>query len=273
MRAGSAAIRVMVVEDEALIAHDIAVRLRKAGFEVPAVVDTGERAVALAGELLPDLVLMDIRLKGRMDGIEAAERLRSLYDIPVVYLTAHADTDTLARANTAEPFGYLTKPLGGAALPGTIDVAIFKHRLEHRLREREAWLATTLRSVMEAVVITDGTGMVLFINPEAERLTGLGEAIAAGRPIADVVRLRHRDSNAESGSLVAEAIEHGRGVPIPSGTMLRGIDDTQTPVAGSLNVSRAGANLVGTVLVFRDLARKPVQRAEPRGGGSARRAQ
>jgi CheY-like chemotaxis protein len=119
--------RVMVVEDEALIAHDIVMRLSAAGFEVPAVVDTGERAVTMAGELTPDLILMDIRLKGTMDGIEAASQIRRLYDIPVIYLTAHADRDTINRAKAVEPHGYLTKPLGRAILPSTVEIAIHKH--------------------------------------------------------------------------------------------------------------------------------------------------
>src|ERR1019366_9693978 len=138
MTAASPVSRILVVEDEALIAHEIETRLRAAGLEVPGVTDTGEDAVELAGKVRPDLVLMDIRLKGRMDGIEAAESIRRLYDIPVVYLTAHADRDTLERAKAAAPFGYLTKPLGWSVLVTTIEIAIAKHHVERQLREREA---------------------------------------------------------------------------------------------------------------------------------------
>src|SRR5437660_2646136 len=105
-----AAPRVLVVEDEGLIARDIESRLRQSGYAVSAV-DTGEGAVDAARMLSPDVILMDIRLNGRMDGIEAAEAIRTRYDIPVVFLTARADRDTLDRAKLAAPFGYLTKPL------------------------------------------------------------------------------------------------------------------------------------------------------------------
>src|ERR1700758_4812661 len=103
-------VKILVVEDESVIARYIESRLRSLGYGVCAVVPSGEEAVQKAGEMHPDLVLMDIVLRGNMNGIEAAGQIRSRFNIPVIYLTAYADDDTLQRAKVTEPFGYLLKP-------------------------------------------------------------------------------------------------------------------------------------------------------------------
>src|ERR1700736_3113676 len=138
------AYKVLVVEDEGLIAHDIATRLQALGHEVVATVATAEEAVEQAAGA--DLVLMDIRIDGQRDGIAAAQEVRARHHIPVVFLTAHADRATLDRAKAADPFGYLVKPLGPASLHTSIEMAIYKHCLERQLEEQEAWLRTTLAS-------------------------------------------------------------------------------------------------------------------------------
>lgn len=126
--------RILVVEDEAIIAQDIKGRLEKQGYEVPSVVATGRDAVEKAKEDRPALVLMDIVLPGEMDGIEAAGVIRSQYDVPVVYLTAYSDDDVLRRAIETEPFGYITKPFEDSDLTRTIEMGLFKHRMEQKLR-------------------------------------------------------------------------------------------------------------------------------------------
>jgi len=103
--------RILVVEDESIVAADIQDRLESLGYEVPATVASGEKAVEQAGVLRPDLVLMDIQLNGRMDGVEAADQIRLRFGIPVIYLTANADHPTVQRAKVTEPFGYVIKPL------------------------------------------------------------------------------------------------------------------------------------------------------------------
>jgi len=102
-------VNVLVVEDESIVAMDIRASLIRLGYNVPAITYSGEAAIKKAGELLPDLVLMDIHLNGKMDGIEAAQQIHDRFDIPVVYLTAYSDEKTLERANVTEPFGYIIK--------------------------------------------------------------------------------------------------------------------------------------------------------------------
>ncbi len=116
--------RVLVVEDEGIVARDIAMTLKSLGYAVPAITSSGEEAVKQAGEVHPDLVLMDIRLKGDMDGIQAAEEIRTRFSIPVVYLTAYADNNTLQRAKITEPYGYILKPFQERELYTSIEIAL-----------------------------------------------------------------------------------------------------------------------------------------------------
>lgn len=187
--------RILVVEDEAIIANDIKLVLEAGGYRVTSVVATGARAVRRAEEDRPDLVLMDIVLPGELDGIQAARLIRARRDVPVVYLTAYTDQSIVARALDTEPFGYLAKPFGDRELWRTVEIALYKHRLERRLRESEKWLSTTLRSIGEAVLATGGDGLVRFLNPAAEELLGRGAAEALGKPLAEVMDLRDRASH------------------------------------------------------------------------------
>lgn len=133
--------RILVVEDEAIVAADIEQQLRSFGYEVVGLASRGERALELAGELLPDLILMDITIKGDIDGIETAKRIRTLAEIPVVFLTAHSDGPTLERAREAEPSGYLVKPYGESDLQATVKMALTRFDVERRLRETQRELA------------------------------------------------------------------------------------------------------------------------------------
>lgn len=129
-----AAEKILVVEDERVVARDIEKRLKKLGYVVPASVATGEDAIAKVAELRPDLVLMDIRLKGPMDGLEAAEQIRTDYNTPVIYLTAYADEATLQRAKATEPFGYIVKPFDERDLHVAIEVALRRQLSETAIR-------------------------------------------------------------------------------------------------------------------------------------------
>jgi len=128
------AYKVLVVEDEGLIAHDIATRVEALGHEVVGTVSTAEEAIEQAAGA--DLVLMDIRIDGHRDGIAAAQEVRARHHVPVVFLTAHADRATLERAKAASPFGYIVKPLGPASLNTSIEMAVYKHRMERQLEEQ-----------------------------------------------------------------------------------------------------------------------------------------
>jgi PAS domain S-box-containing protein len=243
--------KVLVVEDEGLIAHDIAQRLSALGHSVVATVSTAEEAIAQAAGA--DVVLMDIRIDGERDGIEAATEIRTRHHVPVVFLTAHADRSTLDRAKLAGPFGYVVKPLGPASLNTAIEIAIYKHQMERQLEEREAWLRTTLASAGEAILVAGPSGNILMLNREAEVLTGWKQAEAEGKPWMEVVRLTDAESGQDSGDLAALATL--RGEPIPLGRELRLIlrEGRQTPVEGSVAPVRTSAGPAGVVITLRDV--------------------
>lgn len=128
---------IMLVEDEIIVAADVKNRLENMGYAVLGIFDTGEEAIQKAGELKPDLVLMDIVLKGEMDGIDAAQKIRELFDIPLIYLTAYSDEKTLERAKVTEPFGYVLKPFEDREIQSAIEMALYKHQMEKKLKESE----------------------------------------------------------------------------------------------------------------------------------------
>lgn len=157
--------RVLIVEDEGLVAADLHLRLQRLGYDPVGIADTAEQAVALAHQLHPQLVLMDIHLAGGSDGTAAATQIQQSLNIPVVFLTAYADASTLERASLCGPFGYVIKPFEECALAATLQMALARHQAEAKVQGMERWLATTLSSIGDAVVSVDAQGTVNFFNP------------------------------------------------------------------------------------------------------------
>ena len=145
---------IFIVEDEAIVANDIKETLKNLGYSVPGIAKSGELALEMVSELRPDLVLMDIHLATRMDGIEAAGKIHVLYDIPVIYLTAYADKALLDRAKVTEPYGYVIKPYDERELHSVIEMALYKHRIEREIRKRDAVLFAVSSSVEWLLRIT-----------------------------------------------------------------------------------------------------------------------
>lgn len=133
-------INVLIVEDESIVAKDIQHSLKKLGYNVLGICSTGEDAIKSVEELGPDIVLMDIMLKGSMNGIEAAAKIRETNNIPVIFLTAYADENTLSKAKVSEPFGYIIKPFKEIDLHTSIEMAIYKHEKEHDLKKERDFL-------------------------------------------------------------------------------------------------------------------------------------
>jgi len=195
--------RVMVVEDENITARDIQGRLEKYGYTVCATVASGEQAVTKAAEAHPELVLMDIKLKGKIDGIEAAREIRSHLDIPIIYLTAYADDDLLARAKVTEPHGYILKPFQERELRAAIEMALYTCDRERKLRdlertrrrEVEKRFHDLFQNMKEGVclheVIYDEAGKavdyrILDVNSAYEAITGLKRKKALDRKASDL---------------------------------------------------------------------------------------
>lgn len=163
--------QILIVEDERIVADDIRMSLERLGYSVCGVVSSGEQAVERAKRMRPDLALMDIVLEGMMNGIDAAEVIRSRFDIPIVYLTAYSDSKTLERAKMSEPFGYVLKPFEDRDLHTTIEMALYKHKNEKLLRESEEKYRGLAENAHDAIYIIDQNGFQ-YGNPAFEKLTG-----------------------------------------------------------------------------------------------------
>lgn len=148
-------VNILVVEDEPIVAKDIEKRLKKLGYSVVALVDTGEGAIKEAKEKKPDLVLMDIKLHGEMDGIQTADLMVSRFDIPVVYLTAYADDTILNRAKLTTPFGYILKPFETRELHTAIEIALYRHKMEKKLKESEERYLAYVTAISQIIWIID----------------------------------------------------------------------------------------------------------------------
>src|SRR6185295_8492215 len=159
------------------------------GYTVSGIAGSGSEAVVKAVETRPDIVLMDIHLQGRMDGIEAGREIRDRCGIPVVYLSAFSDAATVARASDTEAFGYLLKPYEERELQTTIEMTLAKHRAEQRLEESERWLAAIHNGIDDAVIATDPENCVHSMNVAGEALTGWSMETAIGAPVAVVCQL------------------------------------------------------------------------------------
>lgn len=183
--------RILIVEDEVIVAMELKSRLASFGYEVVGAVGYGEEAIEKAVETAPDLLLMDITLAGALDGIEAARRIHEIRDIPVVYLTAHSDEQTLQKAKQGDPFAYLIKPFTESELRTTIEVALHKHTKERQARDTAEWFSEAANSLRGAVMATDETGAIRHMNPLAETFAECLESEAVGKLPHEVLTLKH----------------------------------------------------------------------------------
>jgi len=185
--------RILIVEDEHITAEDLAEILKGLRYQVTAVVSSGVEAIQEAEENPPDLVLMDIRIKGEMDGAETARILRERFDIPVVYLTAHADRETLEHAKQSRPLGYIVKPFHESELHASVEIALSKHRHDRSILSREHHVTAVLGALTTAIISVDQEETTLMMNRAGENLTGWSKQEALGESVRQVFRLADTD--------------------------------------------------------------------------------
>ena len=245
---------ILVVEDEAILALDLSDQLQDMGYRVCAIADRGETALALAERHRPDLVLMDIVIKGALDGVATSERLAATLRIPVVFLTAYGDDLTIDRAAHTAPYGYITKPYKARELRAAIEVALFKSRSERRLRESEHWYEQLLQAVADGLIATDAQSRVRYMNPAAERLLQRSVADSMGEVLEPLLRTIDLASGAAVVSPLARALgpeptstfSFGRAFVLPDGERVP-VDSSAAPIRGD------DGSLIGAVLTFRDI--------------------
>jgi diguanylate cyclase (GGDEF)-like protein/PAS domain S-box-containing protein len=249
-------IRILIVEDEGLIARDIENMVKNAGYEICDVVSSGQDAIESAEKHQPDLILMDIILRGDIDGVEAAERIREHFNIPVIYLTAHTDENTLERAKLTEPQGYTLKPVEQKELLTVIEMALYKHQLEMKLREREAWLSTLLQSIGEGVIATDKAGSITFMNPIAEILTGWHQEESIAKPLPSILHLVDEESGKLIKISIPELLSQKTRNPVNGNVQIVNYED-KIPIELSATIIKDAKDSVsGLVLVLHDLTER-----------------
>lgn len=254
-------IKILIVEDESIVAMDIKHRAEGLGYEVIGVTPSGEEALEMVRKNPPDLILMDIVLKGKIDGIEAAQRIHDNFDIPVLYLTAYSDEETLKRAKITEPFGYIIKPFEDRELHSSVEIAIYKHEMDRKLKESEKWLSTTLESIGDAVIATDKEGVIIFMNPVARKITGWDQDESIGKTLLDVFQLINEDTGIPLEDPVTKVLKKDAVIEMNDPALLITKNGTRLPIDdSSAPIRDENGNVIGVALVFRDITER--KRAE-----------
>jgi AmiR/NasT family two-component response regulator len=255
--------RILVVEDENVVALNIRTRLVELGYAVVGMAVTGESALAMieamaAGDR-PDLVLMDVKLKGDIDGIEAASAVRDRFDIPVVYLTAYTDVNIVDRAKITEPYGYVIKPFAATDLRTAIEIALYRHQVDRLARKREKLLNSTLASIGDALVTTDLDQKITFLNPSRRKPDWLYSARRnVGSSFNQVVQMLDSEGNSESNitnatteTIVGRAMTENRVIRLSAGTLLVDRDNKRIPIVDSVApIKDEFGEVAGAVMVF-----------------------
>jgi len=243
---------ILIVEDEKIVAMEIQDALKKMGYHVPATAMTGEEAVQKTKELRPMLVLMDIKLKNGMDGIEAAIQIRKECPVPIVFMTAHTDRETFLRSHIAEPYDYIIKPFQMKELNKRIEMALFRSRIEKHQKEKEQWMADTLNGISEGIVTTDLRGIIQFINTTAETITGWTDGEALRRPIQDVFPLTDEETGLIKSALGDKLLYNGQLLRESNHVLLSTRNNGRVPILFSVSPVRGHhGQVAGAVIAFR----------------------
>ncbi|MEW5957309.1 MAG: response regulator [Chloroflexota bacterium] len=257
--------QILIVEAEDIVAMDLKRKLMARGYEIPALASSGQEAIQTAAKVRPDLALLDIKLKGAMDGIDAAEQIQTRLNIPIILMTAQADDVTFQRAKNIRPAGYLLKPFAEKDLHNTIELAFYRHDMERELRESEQRLATILNNIGDAVVATTAEGHITFMNPIAEALTGWTQAEALEQKLTTVFDIRDPKTGANIANPLAIGSETVDSALTCRTLMLVGKDGNNVAVEAKITPIKNEPGLVtGAVVTFRKISHRRQPEAKTR---------
>ena len=257
--------KILIVEDNPLIAEDIKNMLATRGYTSIAIATSQEQALKAVRTQLPDIALMDIHLSDKLDGIDTAMELKQRHQVPVIYITAFADEDTVERAKVTEPYGYIVKPFDENELFYTLEIALYKQQSDRSIKESQLWLKTTLQCIGDGVIATDKKGRVVFLNSIAETLTGWQQSEALGCALEEVLDIVNEETLAALGNPVDQVLKTQDMVGISDKTLLVAKDGQKIPIAESgAPIRDDRGEIIGVVLVLRDqteerLARRYVE--------------
>lgn len=246
--------KIFIVEDEWIVVLELQHRVRDLGYEVVGTADNGDTAIRLVLETKPDLILMDINLKGDIDGIETSRQILQKYNVPIIYLTAYSDKATLERAKFTAPYGYILKPVEERDLHFSIEISLTKFQMEKKLRESEKNLSITLQSIGDGVIATDEKYLIKRMNTIAEKMCGWSFEDAIGRPLNQVFNIISALNRKPLDNPVEEVLRTGNIVSLTNHTILISRDGTERHIADSAAPIRDDSGEIqGIVLVFSDV--------------------
>ena len=248
---------ILIVEDNRSVAQELQEQLEELGYKVLDIACSGEEAIEKTKNLRPNIVLMNMRLKGTTDGIQVGDHIRNDYDTPVIYMIDYGSQATIRRAGATGPFGYIFRPLEEKQIFATIETAMIRHRLESKLQQSRQWLNTTLTSIGDGVIATDEQGLVRFINPMSAQHTGWHYTDAIGKSLLEVFAFVDENSHNPidileyQNMLSREISKHGfEGLLIPK-------QGKPVPVEANITAIKDGnGKAYGMVLVFRDVTQQ-----------------
>lgn len=249
--------KILIVEDDDIVALELNNQLSEFGYSVCDTITYGEDVIKRVEALEPDLILMDIKLKGEVDGIKAAEAVNEKFDIPVVFLTAYSDESTVNRVKNTDPYGYLIKPYTKRELKSTIEIALYKYKTQKQIRENEKQLFTTLKCIGDAVVSTDVNGNINFMNPMAEKLSGWTLEEVHKKHLTDCIQIIREKDHKPVESPIKQVIEKGIVWNLANHTLLVNKENKKIPIDNSAAaIKDDDGNINGMVLVFKDVSER-----------------
>jgi len=235
--------KILLVEDDKTTILLLNKFIRDLGYNIIHTVPTGEEAIHEIIKFSPDVVLMDIILGGQIDGIETARQINDIHSIPVIFITSSSDSNTLKRALTTNPSGYIVKPVDKKELKSAIELAILRHEMEDRLKESELRFFTILNSIGDAVFVMDTADQITYVNPNAERITEFTIDKLLGKHFNEVMNIRYNGLTGSTDVMNDEIhynyfiTQSGRKVPV---------DFSVSPIS-DINGERSGS-----VIILRD---------------------
>jgi len=246
--------RILIVENVRSTAADLQLRLERLDYVVVGTAESSEEAIAKIGELNPDIILMNIKLREAGDGIKTGELIHAGYKTPIIYLTSSAAQETIHRARSSGPFGYIFLPPNDHQIFATIETAITRNQLENQLEQNRNWLSGILNSIGDGVIALNNQGQIYFINSVAQELTGWDQADAAGQYIYTVLRLFDEKTHQMLEIPGVENVGGGKKLSKSTETFLISKDGIAMPVETNINlIKNSRGNTTGIVLALRDV--------------------
>ncbi len=250
--------KILVVEDERIVALDIKQSLESFGYIVPCISSTGEEAIKMAKEHAPDLVLMDVVLRGDIDGIEAASIIHRDLKIPIVYLTAYSDERTLQRAKMTEPFGHILKPFDNRELRSNIEIALHKNAQEKEMDfQKDNWVSSLIDNMGDAIISTDSQGRVGHINRMAQAMTGYRSDEALGESIDHIFKVICGATGEAVSNPTEKVMKEGAFYGLCEDATLVSKDNNHIPVdvIGS-PIKNSKNETIGAIIIFCDITER-----------------